>query len=96
MKNMYVYIITNERNGTLYTGVTNDLVRRIYEHKGQLIDGFSSKYKLDKLVYYELIDSEIAAIEREKVIKKWNRNWKKDLIEGFNPEWRDLYSDIIS
>jgi putative endonuclease len=95
MKNMYVYIIANERNGTLYIGVTNDLVRRIYEHKNKLIEGFSSKYALEKLVYYEMFDDELTAIQREKNLKRWNRNWKKDLIEEFNPEWKDLYPEII-
>ncbi len=92
---MYVYIITNERNGTLYIGVTSDLVRRIYEHKEKIFEGFSSKYCLDKLVYYEIFEDEENAINRETVLKRWNRNWKKDLIEGFNPEWKDLYKDIL-
>lgn len=95
MKKMYVYIITNERNGTLYIGVTSDLVRRIYEHKEKIFEGFSSKYCLDKLVYYEIFEDEENAINRETVLKRWNRNWKKDLIEGFNPEWKDLYKDIL-
>ena len=94
MKKMYVYIITNDRNGTLYIGVTNDLVRRIYEHKNCLAGGFSCKYKLDKLVYYEIYEDSENAIKREKTLKRYNRNWKKDLIESMNPEWKDLYNDI--
>ena len=85
-KYSYVYIITNKRNGTLYVGVTSDLVKRIYEHKNGFVDGFSKKYKLHKLVYYEQhLDIE-AAITREKQIKKWNRLWKLKLIESFNHE----------
>lgn len=95
MKKMFVYIITNEKNGTLYIGVTNDLVRRIYEHKNKLVEGFSSKYGLNKLVYYEVFEGPENAIQRETVLKRWNRNWKKDLIENFNPDWKDLYEDII-
>ncbi len=91
----YVYIITNIENTTLYVGVTADLVRRIYEHKNKLVDGFSKKYNLDKLVYYEQYASITDAIEREKFIKGKKRNWKMDLIHDFNPEWRDLYSLII-
>ena len=95
MKKMYVYIITNKKNGTLYVGVTNDLARRVYEHKNKVMKGFSSKYGLDKLVYYEMFEDEENAITREKILKRWNRNWKKDLIENFNLEWRDLYFDIL-
>jgi len=94
MKTMYVYIITNKRYGTLYIGVTNDLCRRIYEHKHKILQGFSAKYNLDKLVYYEIIDGEEQAIYREKKLKKYNRNWKIDLIEKMNPNWDDLYSSI--
>ena len=94
MKKMYVYIMSNAKNGTLYIGVTNDLIRRIYEHKNKAIKGFTSRYNLEKLVYYEIFDSEIEAIQREKTLKRWNRNWKKDLIEQMNPEWKDLYNDI--
>ena len=86
--------MTNDKNGTLYIGVTNNLVRRVYEHKNKIIAGFTSKYNLTKLVYYEVFDSEIAAIQREKVLKHYNRNWKKDLIESINPNWSDLYSKI--
>ena len=93
-KYSYVYIIANKRNGTLYVGVTSDLVERVYAHKNGLVDSFSKKYKLHNLVYYEQhLDIE-AAIKREKQIKKWDRLWKLKLIEKFNPGWRDLYDDI--
>ena len=94
MKKMYVYIMSNAKNGTLYIGVTNDLIRRVYEHKSKEIEGFTSHYRLNKLVYYEIFDSEIEAIQREKTLKHWNRNWKKDLIEQMNPDWNDLYNEI--
>ena len=94
MKNMYVYIITNKPNGTLYIGVTNDLIRRIYEHKHKIFKGFSSKYELNKLVYYEIYDDEIKAIQREKNLKHYSREWKKALIEQNNPEWNDLYDAL--
>lgn len=90
-KNYYVYIISNDKNGTLYIGVTNNLHRRIYEHKNKLIKGFSSKYSLDKLVYYEIFDSVENAILREKRLKKYRRLNKVILIEKNNPEWEDLY-----
>jgi putative endonuclease len=90
LKNYYVYIMASKKNGTLYVGVTNDLARRVYEHKNGLVDGFSNRYGVKTLVYYETTDSIEAAIQREKQIKKWNRLWKLELIEGFNPDWRDL------
>ena len=92
---MYVYIMANDRNGTLYVGVTSDLPRRVYEHKNSIMKGFTSKYQLNKLVYYEVFDDELTAIQREKNLKKYNRNWKKDLIESQNPEWADLYEKIL-
>lgn len=91
-----VYILTNQRNGTLYTGVTSDLVRRIWEHKHNLVDGFTKKYQLHRLVYYELTDSMYTAISREKQIKAGSRKRKLALIESINPEWRDLYDNICS
>jgi putative endonuclease len=94
-KSSYVYILCSERNGTLYIGVTSNLVKRIYEHKNKLIEGFTSKYKVNKLIYYEVFDSIEQAINREKNIKKWNRSWKLRIIEEFNPEWKDLYKNII-
>ncbi len=91
MKRYWVYILCSKRNGTLYTGVTNNLVRRVYEHKQKLMDGFTKKYVLDKLVYMEEFNDINAAIARKKAIKKWNRLWKLRLIEQHNPEWEDLY-----
>ncbi len=92
----FVYILSNRKNGTLYIGVTNNLIRRIYEHKEKTIDGFSSKYDLKNLVYYECFDTPDLAIQREKNIKKWNRSWKVQLISDFNPNWDDLYSNITT
>ena len=94
IKNYYVYIMTNKPNGTLYVGVTNDLVRRSYEHRNSLIDGFTKKYNLKMLVYFEVFDRVEDAILREKRSKKWNRQWKIDMIEKFNPDWLDLYNQI--
>ena len=87
----YVYIIASKRNGTLYVGVTNNLLRRIYEHKKKIIKGFTSKYNVNMLVYFEETDNIFYAIKREKQIKKWYRKWKLKTIEEFNPEWKDLY-----
>ena len=94
-KNYYIYIITNKKNGTLYTGVTNNLIRRIYEHKNKLVEGFSKKYSIDKLVYYEQYSTIEDAILREKQIKGGSRKKKLDLINNFNKEWNDLYEIII-
>ena len=94
MKSYYVYILASQRNGTLYIGITNDLTRRVYEHKNNLIDGFTKKYKVHSLVYYEQCDDIESAIIREKRLKKWNRKWKLELIERENPQWRDLYEDL--
>jgi putative endonuclease len=96
MKSYFVYILANERNGTLYLGVTNNLERRTFEHKNELVPGFSSKYKTNSLVYYEETSNIEAAIQREKQIKKWNRKWKLKLIERFNPTWKDLAAWIPS
>ena len=93
-KNGYVYILFNKRNGTLYTGVTSNLVKRIYEHKQKFVDGFTKKYGVDKLGYYEITDSIKSAILREKQIKAGNRKNKLKLIETFNPNWEDLYYNI--
>jgi putative endonuclease len=89
-KKYYVYIITNKINTVLYTGITNNIERRIYEHKNKNIEGFSSKYNLNKLVYYEETNDVISAIEREKQIKSGSRKSKIDLISGTNPNWKDL------
>jgi putative endonuclease len=91
----WVYIMTNRRNGTLYVGVTADLPRRAYEHREGLIDGFTKKYGLKLLVYYEQHDDILTAIQREKNIKHWPRAWKVRLIHGMNPEWTDLYNQLI-
>jgi putative endonuclease len=94
MKQYYVYILASRRNGTLYIGVTSDLLKRIYEHKQNLIDGFTKKYSVHALVYYEAHNNIEEAITREKQIKKWERAWKMRLIEEMNPEWDDLYDQI--
>lgn len=95
MKTYYVYIMASQRNGTLYLGVTNDLIRRVYEHKYNLVDGFTKKYNVHKLVYYEETPDVVSAIQREKQLKKWNRKWKLELIEKINPNWDDLCNKII-
>ena len=94
-KQGYIYILYNKRNGTLYTGVTSNLVQRIYQHKNKVIDGFSKKYDIDKLGYYEVFDDIESAIIREKQIKSGSRSNKIKLIESLNPEWKDLYDSII-
>jgi putative endonuclease len=91
-----VYILANKRNGTLYVGVTSDLVKRIWQHKNNLAEGFTQKYKVHLLVYYELHPNMLSAIQREKRLKKWNRAWKIELIEKQNPDWTDLWSAIAS
>ena len=91
----YVYILFNKKNGALYTGVTSDIIKRVYEHKNKQIEGFSRKYGTDKLGYYEMHDSVVTAIEREKQIKGGSRKSKLALIESTNPEWKDLYDSII-
>ncbi len=95
MHDYFVYILASKKNGTLYIGVTNNLVRRVFEHRQDIIDGFTKKYKVHMLVYYEHVNDIYSAIERKKTIKKWNRKWKIDLIEKSNPNWNDLYHDLI-
>ena len=95
MKEYYVYIVASKRNGTLYTGVTSDLARRIWQHKTGETKGFTSKYKVDQLVYYEIHSDIAEAIRREKNIKAWKRDWKLQLIEKNNPAWDDLYNTIL-
>lgn len=95
MQNYYVYIMTNKPKGTLYVGITNNLARRVFEHKNNITQGFTSKYKLHKLVFYNYSTDVSAAIEYEKRVKKWNRQWKIELIEDFNPNWDDLYNQIL-
>ena len=94
-KKGYVYIMFNKRNGTLYTGVTSNLIKRVWEHKNKLVDGFSKKYGTDKLGYYEISDNIISAIEREKQIKSGSRKKKIELIEKLNPNWIYLYEGLI-
>ena len=94
MSQFYVYILASRYKGTLYIGVTGDIVKRVYEHKNDLVDGFTRKYQVHTLVYYEVIENPTAAIEREKCLKKWNREWKIELIEKNNPDWIDLYESI--
>lgn len=91
----YVYILASKRNGTLYTGVTNDLRRRVWEHKHDLVKGFTKEYGVHILVYFEQTEDVEEAILREKKLKKWRRKWKLDLIEGQNPGWDDLYQEIL-
>ncbi|AHK43314.1 MULTISPECIES: GIY-YIG nuclease family protein [Ensifer] len=90
----YVYIVTNQKKGTLYIGVTSDLARRIYEHREGLMPGFTSKYGCARLVWYEEHLQIGSAIQREKSLKRWYRQWKLDLIERMNPDWRDLYEEL--
>ena len=94
-ENAYVYIITNYKNTTLYTGVTSNLIKRIFEHKSKLVDGFSKKYNLNKLVYFEESQSIVSAIQREKFIKGKSRQYKIDLINSINPQWCDLYESLL-
>ena len=93
--NCAVYLLASERNATLYVGVTSDLVKRIYEHKHDLADGFTKKYGIKTLVWFEMTNDISVAITREKQIKKWNRLWKLRLVDQSNPEWLDLYSDVV-
>ncbi len=90
----YVYILASQRRGTLYIGVTSNLIKRVYEHKNDLVDGFTKKYKVHRLVYYEVTGDVETALSRERQMKKWNRVWKIRLIEENNPEWADLYDSL--
>ena len=94
MKHPCVYIVASRRNGTLYVGVTADLAKRVWGHKENLVEGFTQRYGIHSLVWYEPHDSMEEAIEREKLIKGWKRRWKVELIEKDNPEWRDLYEEL--
>ena len=91
----YVYIMASKRNGTLYIGVTNDLIRRVYEHKNNLVEGFTNKYRVHKLVYWEQSENIESALQREKQLKIWKRQWKLALIEGHNASWQDLYEQLL-
>ena len=90
----YVYILASRKDGAIYVGVTNDIVRRIYEHRTKAIKGFTSKYNITRLVWFDIYDDPISAISREKELKKWKRSWKVQLIETQNPQWDDLYESI--
>jgi len=94
--NYYIYILASKKNGTLYVGVTNDLIKRIWEHKQKHVEGFTKEYDVNQLVYYEQTSDIKSAISREKRIKKWNRSWKIELIESTNPRWHDLYPTLIN
>ena len=94
-KYAYIYILTNKSNNVLYIGVTSDLKKRIWEHKNKVVDGFTKKYNIDKLVYFEAGEDIESAIEREKQLKNWHREWKFNLIKAQNPEFKDLYYDIL-
>ena len=94
MKQFSVYIVASRRNGTLYIGVTSDLVARIWQHKTKAVAGFTARYGCDRLVYFEMLDSAEAAITREKQMKEWRRAWKIALIEEANPDWLDLYASV--
>ena len=95
MKQPCVYILASKKNGTLYIGVTSNLPKRVWEHKNDLIKGFTRKYGVHQLVYFEQLEDMVSAITREKQLKKWNRTWKIRLIEKQNPQWKDLYKIII-
>ena len=94
-KRFFVYILASKKNGTLYVGVTSNLPGRMWQHREKAVAGFTEKYSVGRLVYYEAHDSAEAAIRRERQIKKWNRAWKMQLIEQANPAWRDLYEEIV-
>ncbi len=95
MEDSYLYILASKRNGTLYIGATTDLVRRVFEHKHKFVKGFTNKYGVTSLVYYEAYSNIYDAMNREKQLKRWKRLWKPQLIEEFNPDWNDLYEDIL-
>ena len=90
-----VYVLASKRNGTLYIGVTSDLTKRVWEHKNDLVEGFTKRYSVHRLIWYELHNSMESAIKREKSMKEWKRAWKLELIESANPDWEDLYCTII-
>ena len=92
----YVYILASERNGTLYIGMTNNLARRVWEHRQGSVEGFTKRYNVHRLVYCESFARPLEAIQREKRLKKWNRAWKVRLIESANPDWKDLYGTVMN
>lgn len=95
MKQYYVYFTTNKNNNVIYIGVTGDLIKRVYQHKNKIFEGFTKKYNVDKLVYYEIYNNVEDAIRREKQLKNWHRDWKMRLIGENNPEFEDLYNKIV-
>ncbi len=94
-KRFFIYILASSKHGTLYIGVTSDLSRRVYEHKTKVVPGFTKNYDVTKLVYFEIFDDALPAIEREKQLQKWRRDWKIRLIEETNPGWADLYEGLV-
>ena len=92
----YVYILASRRDGAIYVGITNDLVRRVYEHRIKAVPGFTTKYNITRLVWFEIYDDPVSAISREKELKKWKRDWKVQLIEKDNPDWDDLFESICT
>jgi putative endonuclease len=94
MRKYFVYILASRRNGTLYLGMTNDLMRRVWEHRSGVVEGFTKRYHVHTLVWYEVAETAYSAIQREKQLKRWRRAWKLRLIEEMNPTWRDLYADF--
>ncbi|MEK7581534.1 MAG: GIY-YIG nuclease family protein [Patescibacteria group bacterium] len=95
-RSYYIYILTNSRNTTFYIGVTNNLIRRVHEHKEEMLSGFTKKYKLKKLIYFEEYQDPKEAIAREKQLKNWHRDWKLNLIKSTNPDFKDLYAEILA
>ncbi len=95
-KKYYIYILASKRNGALYVGFTSDIIKRVWQHKEKFVDGFTTRYGVDKLVYYEQYDDPVAAIKREKRLKKYPRKWKLNLIEKSNPNWKDLYTELAT
>jgi len=94
VKQPAVYILASKPNGTLYIGVSSDLLKRVWEHREDFVEGFTKRYAVHRLVYYEIHEEMVSAIEREKQLKKWNRAWKIDLIQKMNPKWEDLYESL--
>ncbi|MEM6780805.1 MAG: GIY-YIG nuclease family protein [Pseudomonadota bacterium] len=94
LKTFYIYILASKKNGFLYTGLTSELPKRIWEHKNEVVEGHTKKYKIKRLVHYEVFEDFEAAVKREKQLKKWRRQWKIDLIEKANPDWNELYDEI--
>ena len=94
-RDYYVYMLASRKHGTLYIGVTRDLVRRVYQHKSKIVRGFTARYDVARLVWFEIYDDPLTAIAREKELKKWRREWKIRLIEEQNPDWDDLYATIV-